>query len=210
MVGSVRGPEALWLAGAVGLAATAGAYIIAAPRDPAAFMNRPPDNDPPAGRARPADEDSWNRYWEHGFLTSCRNAFAGNYEGELRAVWDRFFAELPAGTRVLDICTGNGAIAMIANDYARAHGTGFEIHGIDSAAIRPAETVQADRARLEGIVFHPSTPAEDTGLPGSTSAPSPASTPTSTRTSRGPRRSSPGSPARGRRSSSSSTTPAPS
>jgi ubiquinone/menaquinone biosynthesis C-methylase UbiE len=166
MVGSVRGPETLWLAGAVGLAAPAGAYIIAAPRDPAAFMNRPPDNDRPAGGARPADDDSWNRYWEHGFLTSCRNAFAGNYEGELRAVWDRFFAELPAGTRVLDICTGNGAIAMIANDYARAHGTGFEIHGIDSAAIRPAETVQADRARLEGIVFHPSTPAEDTGLPG--------------------------------------------
>jgi ubiquinone/menaquinone biosynthesis C-methylase UbiE len=128
-------------------------------------MPQPPADDDPATVARPADEDSWNRYWEHGFLTSCRNAFAGNYEGELRAVWDRFFAALPKGARVLDICTGNGAIAMIANDYAREHGTGFEIHGIDSAAIRPHETVQGERDRLEGIVFHPETPAEDTGLP---------------------------------------------
>lgn len=111
-------------------------------------------------------EDSWNRYWEHGFLTSCRDAFVSNYEGELRVVWERFFATLPAQTRLLDICTGNGAIAMIANDYSRQHDLEFEIHGIDSAAIRPCETVQNHRDLLDGIIFHPSTPAEDTGLPG--------------------------------------------
>ena len=126
-------------------------------------MKRHPDNEPPA--AQTSDDDSWNRYWEHGFLTSCRNAFVANYDGELRTVWESFFEDLAPGTRVLDVCTGNGAIAMIANDFSRERDLGFEIHGIDSAAIRPAETVQAERERLAGIVFHPSTPAEDTGLP---------------------------------------------
>jgi len=127
-----------------------------------------PDADAKDGReASPAGasgDDDWNRYWEHGFMTSCRNAFAGNYEGELQEVWHRLFEQLPTGARVLDICTGNGAIAMIANAWSRENGAGFEIHGIDSAAIRPHETVKTDRELLDGIQFHPETPAEATGL----------------------------------------------
>lgn len=111
----------------------------------------------------PTDE-SWNRYWEHGFLTSCRNAFSGNYEGALKAVWTDLFHGLPAGSRILDICTGNGAIAMIANEVSMAGDLEFEIHAIDSAAIRPHDTVKTDRHLLEGIAFHPGTPAEQTGF----------------------------------------------
>jgi ubiquinone/menaquinone biosynthesis C-methylase UbiE len=109
-------------------------------------------------------DDSWNKYWEHGFLTSCRNAFTGNYEGSIRAEWISFFGQLQPGARVLDICTGNGAIAMIANEVSREHGLDLEIHGIDAAAIRPRETVTDGRDLLEGIVFHPETPAEDCGF----------------------------------------------
>jgi len=109
-------------------------------------------------------DDSWNKYWEHGFLTSCRNAFAGNYEGVIRDRWVSFFASLSPGARILDICTGNGAIALIANEVSRERGLGFRIHGIDSAAIRPQETVSQGREMFAGIQFHPRTAAEDTGF----------------------------------------------
>ena len=109
-------------------------------------------------------DESWNSYWEHGFLTSCRNAFVGNYEGSIRAQWVSFFGSLKPGARVLDICTGNGAIAMIANEVSRERGLELDIHGIDAAAIRPLETVTEGREWLEGITFHPETPAESTGL----------------------------------------------
>ena len=109
-------------------------------------------------------DDSWNKYWEHGFLTSCRNAFVGNYEGAIRDLWLAFFGALAPSDRVLDICTGNGAIAMITNQVSRDRGLHLEIHGIDAAAIRPLETVQSDRELLEGIHFHGLTPAESTGF----------------------------------------------
>ncbi len=109
-----------------------------------------------------AAQERWNRYWEHGFVTSCSGAFSGNYEGTLKAVWERFVAGCPRESRVLDICTGNGAIAMIANQVGRSRDLNLEIHAIDSATIRPLATVQQDRDLLEGIRFHSETPAEST------------------------------------------------
>ena len=109
-------------------------------------------------------DESWNKYWEHGFLTSCRNAFSCNYDGSIRARWEGLFASLDPGHRVLDICTGNGAIAMIANEVSRNNHLELEIHGIDAAAIRPHQTVTEGRELLEGIRFKGRTPAEDTGF----------------------------------------------
>ncbi|MGB5211483.1 MAG: methyltransferase domain-containing protein [Gammaproteobacteria bacterium] len=114
---------------------------------------------------RRAEQERWNRYWEHGFVTSCSGAFTGNYEGTLRTAWEDFFGELPAGARVLDICTGNGAIAMIANQVSRAGALNFEIDAIDSAIIRPMETVKERRDLLDGIRFHSQTAAESTPFP---------------------------------------------
>lgn len=114
-----------------------------------------------------AAQERWNRYWEHGFVTSCSGAFSGNYEGTLKAVWERFVAECPPGSRVLDLCTGNGAIAMIANQIGRSRDLSLEIHAIDSATIRPLDTVRQDRDLLEGICFHSETPAESTPFPDS-------------------------------------------
>lgn len=112
-----------------------------------------------------AARERWNRYWEHGFLTSCAGAFSGNYEGTLKSVWERFLAGCPKGARVLDICTGNGAIAMIANEVSRARSLELDIHAIDSAVIKPLATVRQDRDLLEGIHFYSETPAESTPFP---------------------------------------------
>ena len=106
--------------------------------------------------------DRWDRYWAHGFVTSCALAFAANYEGRMRGVWDAFFTALAPGARILDICTGNGAIAVIANEVSRDAGKGFEIHGVDRAQIDPHGTLKIDPALLAGIRFHARTPAERT------------------------------------------------
>ncbi len=125
--------------------------------------DRPPTTTAP-GEGLPEPDDAWDRYWSHGFLTSCRNAFAGNYEGTVRALWEAFFADLPPGARILDIGTGNGAIPLIAAACGQRLDRPFDIHGIDLAAIRPAETVDADRELLDAVTFHPRTPAEATGF----------------------------------------------
>ena len=121
-------------------------------------------NGPAPGADLPAPDGAWDRYWAHGFLTSCRNAFSGNYEGTVRALWEAFFADLEADARIIDIGTGNGAIPLIAAAAGLAAGRRFDIHGIDLAAIDPEATVKTDRHLLEQIRFHPRTPAEATGF----------------------------------------------
>ncbi|MDH3588913.1 MAG: class I SAM-dependent methyltransferase [Gammaproteobacteria bacterium] len=109
--------------------------------------------------------DSWDRYWAHGFLTSCADAFAGNYEGSMRTVWEKRFSALPDGSRVLDICTGNGAIALIAAATARRLDCKLLIHAIDLADIHPERAVH-DEARplLDDINFHSRTDVCETGF----------------------------------------------
>ncbi|MGH8496443.1 MAG: class I SAM-dependent methyltransferase [Gammaproteobacteria bacterium] len=117
---------------------------------------------PPGAPEQPPDR--WDMYWAHGFVTSCALAFSANYEGRMRGIWEEFFEALEPGARILDICTGNGAIAVIANQVSRAHDKAFEIHGIDSARIDPAATLKGDRTLLEGIHFHAGMPAERTSF----------------------------------------------
>src|SRR4030095_8608677 len=67
-------------------------------------------------KARPMDARSaWNRFWNYDRLASFGTGVgAGNYGDEIAAGWREFFLGLPAGARVLDLCTGNGAIAVMA------------------------------------------------------------------------------------------------
>lgn len=116
----------------------------------------------------PEDQEkayNWDLYWAHGFLTSCANAFPGNYEGRIRELWEDFFARLPAGARILDVATGNGAIALLAAEYSLANDARFETHGIDSARIDPASAWTGEPEVLAAVNFHGQTSAEQTGFP---------------------------------------------
>lgn len=104
----------------------------------------------------------WDRYWAHGLLTSCADAFKDNYQGAVASRWKRFFASLGADARILDICTGNGAIAALAADYAIEHAADHTIDAIDLALIHP-ETALADRPDVRSrIAFHSRVGADDT------------------------------------------------
>lgn len=102
----------------------------------------------------------WDRYWHANRLAACCAQQDLNYGGAILAGWDAFFASFESGARLLDIGTGNGAVALMAAAAARRSGKRFEIHGVDSAAIDPARFVLENRILLADVKFHGSTRAE--------------------------------------------------
>lgn len=111
------------------------------------------------------DASAWSRYWASGHLHSCPGAFAGNYDDELRSFWLDFFGALGDGARVLDIGTGNGAIAFLARDAADAAGRKFHIEAIDAARIHPEEAAGRLGIPTAGVLFRGETSSESTGYP---------------------------------------------
>ena len=104
--------------------------------------------------------EHWESYYRGGALVSCPMGLEPGYTGEVRDAWVTFFATLPDGARVLDIGTGNGAVALIAKETAATLGRSFEIHGVDLARVDPVRHVPNGATLLAGIEFHPGVPAE--------------------------------------------------
>lgn len=98
--------------------------------------------------------EAWSRYWQAGALHSCSGAFAGNYEGATAEFWNAQFANVPDGGAIVDLGTGNGAIALLARQAAIRLGRRFDIHGVDAAAIDPAAALPDGARVFEGIRFH--------------------------------------------------------
>jgi len=102
-----------------------------------------------------SDAGFWTRYWHYDRIASCFDgAGAGNYDEGVAAGWRVFFADLPAGARILDLCTGNGAAALIAAETGRREAKGFAIHAVDRADIDPPAYVTRHAEDLAAIAFH--------------------------------------------------------
>ena len=112
-------------------------------------------------------EEQWSRYWRHGTVTTFRGRFADNYEGRIRDHWQRLLDKVPAGGRVVDLATGNGAVALICAEYGERLRREFEIVGIDSADIAPARHLvgQGSARHIDRVRFVGNTRLEHTGLP---------------------------------------------
>lgn len=108
----------------------------------------------------------WDRYWQADRVAAClTEAPTGNYQPAIRDAWERFFKDIGDGARMLDIGTGNGAVAIIAFETAARGGRHFEIHGVDRADINPAGHVHLASAALADIRFHGRTAAESLPFP---------------------------------------------
>ena len=94
-------------------------------------------------------------------MTSLPNLFADNYSGDVLRFWLEAFGALRDDSRVLDICTGNGAIALLARDYANRRKIRCEIHGLDVAEIRSGNLESGDSS-VNGVQFHPCVAVEAT------------------------------------------------
>lgn len=112
------------------------------------------------------DAAIWNRYWHYDRIASCFDgAGAANYDEGVAAGWRAFFADLPAGARILDLCTGNGAAALIAAETGRRGGKGFAIHAVDRADIDPPAYVTRHAEDLAAIAFRGGVAVEDLPFP---------------------------------------------
>ena len=107
----------------------------------------------------------WNDYWHFDRLSSFEAVGETNYREDFAAGWRDFFDALPAGASILDLCTGNGAIAVMAAEAGRRMGKHFRIVGVDAADINPYLYVTKHRDELAAIEFRPATPIEDLPFP---------------------------------------------
>ncbi|HEV2866831.1 MAG TPA: methyltransferase domain-containing protein [Allosphingosinicella sp.] len=104
----------------------------------------------------------WDRYWHFDRIASCFDgAGEHNYDDSIARGWRAFFAALPPGARILDLCTGNGAVALLAAE------AGGQVVAVDQAAIDPTAYVTRHRDALAKIDFRPGTAVEALPFPDS-------------------------------------------
>ncbi len=101
--------------------------------------------------------DIWSQYWQYDRIASCFDgAGQTNYSDEIAGGWRAFFADLPEGACILDLCTGNGAAALLAAEDGRA----ARIVAVDQAEIDPPAFVSRHAALYARIEFRGRTDVE--------------------------------------------------
>lgn len=103
----------------------------------------PPDS-------RSLQQRAWSRYWSSGALTSLPEDFRVNYDGEIRDFWRACCTALADGAAVLDVCTGNGAVALLLAEALSDRGVDARISALDQAEIRP----ELIRQRFPALARH--------------------------------------------------------
>lgn len=103
--------------------------------------------------------EAWTNYWRTGNRHSC---LVTKQEGAVDVPvhdegWREFFGTLQESAHILDVGTGNGAVALLAYEVGQAENRNFKIHGVDAAEIVPEVTEDAEEDYLQ---FHSVVPME--------------------------------------------------
>lgn len=112
--------------------------------------------------------EHWTEYWAGGQLTSLPADFAVNYDGEIAAFWAAQFERVPAGGKVLDLCTGNGAVALLAAGHFKAWQPAVAVTAVDAARIDPERIIRRHpgmEAEVAAVRFIDQSPVESLALP---------------------------------------------
>ena len=97
---------------------------------------------------------AWDCYWHADRIASCMDgAGRSNYDERLAGGWHKFFEGLPDGSRIIDLCTGNGAIAAIAAEAGQAAGKHLAVTAVDLADIDPLKFASMHSDAARGIRF---------------------------------------------------------
>jgi SAM-dependent methyltransferase len=111
---------------------------------------------------------AWDRYWHADRIASCMDgAGRSNYDDRVAKGWRDFFRQLPDGSRILDLCTGNGAVAVIAAEVDAIYRKRFAITGIDLADIDPVRFVHRLGVVARNVTFIANASCEDMQFPDS-------------------------------------------
>ena len=103
----------------------------------------------------------WSSFWQQGFITTFGSSKPNNYDGVVRNFWREKFIALPDGAQILDIATGNGAIATLAAEVGKEKSKTFTIAATDLAEVKiQLDGQEAANTLRESIEFHSHTPCE--------------------------------------------------
>lgn len=110
--------------------------------------------------------EHWSNYWNS---TQALNSFAEGrqgegYQDEVADFWHKKFSSIPSNAAVVDLGTGNGAIAVLAKAYAQKNNKNWSVTGIDAADIQPKSLKLKDKQTtdfLQTINFIGNTRIED-------------------------------------------------
>ncbi len=109
--------------------------------------------------------EAWGRYWRADRLASCGGEGGRQYQAAIVEHWLGILDALPSPVSLLDLCCGNGALALLAVRRLRARGATAVVSGVDRAPIDPARWLSADRDDLGRVRFHGDVAAEDLPFP---------------------------------------------
>lgn len=107
------------------------------------------------------NSEQWSRFWQQGYITTFGASKAKNYDGVVREFWREIFSSLERDSHILDIATGNGALATLAAEVSDEESKEYFVAGTDLATIN--HTIHSDPAarRLrDRITFHSGTPCD--------------------------------------------------
>lgn len=99
---------------------------------------------------------AWDQYWRDGRLASCGGEGGANYQSSIAEGWRAFFGAISDGAHILDVCSGNGAVARLAAEVASVRNLRVTIDAVDAAEIHPTGSSPG----ADMIHFSPRTPAE--------------------------------------------------
>lgn len=99
--------------------------------------------------------DKWSTYWAGNRVAACMEAADGNYSEVIGQHWQKLFSQLPAGSRVLDLATGNGAVLHFAVNTAQAQDKHLDLYGVDLASIDPWSHLDRDKLNNLTLTFLP-------------------------------------------------------
>lgn len=96
--------------------------------------------------------DHWSQFWQQGHITTFGAALENNYEGVIHDFWMQQYQAVPVAAAVVDVATGNGALALLAADFAERHQLSWTVQGCDLARVEEKLST-ADKLR-SSITFH--------------------------------------------------------
>ncbi|RTE85912.1 MULTISPECIES: class I SAM-dependent methyltransferase [Gammaproteobacteria] len=101
----------------------------------------------------------WTQFWKasRSLSSFAEGKSSQGYADEVKAYWENIAKDLPKDAVIVDVGTGNGALAVLLNDLKKEKKTNWTIHGVDAAEVFPQELEKAVpefKGRFDGVQFH--------------------------------------------------------
>ncbi len=100
-----------------------------------------------------ADSSAWTTYWQANRLDSCISQRTEQDYVELYQFWASLTGLVASGARIIDLATGNGAVAVRLAQAAKVASKDIYLDAVDLAAIQPEQFLVEYKDVMAAIRF---------------------------------------------------------